>query len=332
MFKRIGLLSIAVSLNTVSLSLNANTALVFKKNTPAILAMNFDWKYREGAVVIHPRNTLMVASVDYHQMHPLMWKNQYASIIFHGGHKFKAGPGINGMNEKGLTASIFVTGSAGYPNNPEQPTLKTSEWVQYVLDNHQSVQEVIDDLANYQLVPDTYRNVVMNAQLLVNDANGNSALIEFVDGRSVVHTQDTFPAPVVSNSDYRSALALLSDYQEYGGSKELPGGYDSNARFVRAAHFIKRLPSFVAKEERIAYAFNSLSDVAQAPATATPTQLSMVFDISTKTIYFRSINEAGVRVIPLDKIQFNELYEPTSINTYQHFYGDVLDKFQSMYG
>lgn len=330
MFKNIALLSVALSLNTISFSSVACSALVFNKNKPATVAVNLDWKYREGTVVIHPRNTLMVSSVDSHRYHPLIWKSRYGSVVFHGGHRFKAGPAADGMNEKGLTASVLMLKSSSYSFNEELPTLNTSEWVQYVLDNFQNVQEVLDDSANYQLLPSDYRNVKMNLHMIVNDAEGQSAVLEYLDGKLIVHTQDNLTPPVVTNTDYDSAVSLLSEYHDFGGTKALPGGYDSNSRFVRAAHYLKRLPGFVAKEEHIAYAFNGLSDVAQAPGSALPTQLSMVFDIATKTIYFRSINEASVRVIPLDSINFDELNQPLALNTYQHFSGDVVAKFQTM--
>lgn len=332
MFKHIALLSVALSLNTISFSSAACSALVFNKNKPATVAVNLDWKYREGTVVIHPRNTLMVSSVDSHQYHPLIWKSRYGSVIFHGGNRFKAGPAADGMNEKGLTASVLVLKSSSYPQNNELPTLNTSEWVQYVLDNFQNVQEVIDDSANYQLLPDTYRNVAMNLHMVINDAEGKSAVLEYLNGQLVIHTQDQFTPAVITNTDYNSSVSLLSEYRDFGGVKALPGGYDSNSRFVRAAHYLKRLPGFVANEEHIAYAFNGLSDVAQAPGTAQPTQLSMVFDIPTKTIFFRSINEASVRTIPFADIDFDTLTEPLAINAYQHFYGNVVPKFKAMNG
>ncbi|HAT9399507.1 linear amide C-N hydrolase [Legionella pneumophila] len=332
MFKRIGLISIALSLNTISLTSEACSALVFNKNKPATVAVNLDWKYREGAFVIHPRNAMMVSSVDYHSMHPLIWKSQYGSVIFHGGNRFKAGPSADGMNEKGLTASILMLDSSRYPSNSELPALKTTEWVQYILDNFQTVQEVIDDSSNYQLVADTYRGITMNVHLMVSDAEGKSAVFEYLDGKLVIHTQDNLTMPVLTNTDYKSSLALLEEYQDHGGSKALPGGYDSKSRFVRAAHYLKKLPSFIAKEEHIAYAFNGLNVVTQAPGTSSPTQLSMVFDIPTKTIYFRSINEAALRVISMDSIDFDYLYQPIALNVYQHLSGDVTDKFQPMIG
>ncbi|KTD60765.1 linear amide C-N hydrolase [Legionella shakespearei] len=332
MFKHIALISVALSLNTISLPSIACSALIFNKNKPSTVAVNLDWKYREGTVVIHPRNTLMVSSIDSPEYHPLMWKSRYGSVIFHGGNRFKAGPAADGMNEKGLTASVLVLKSSSYPQNNELPTLNTSEWVQYVLDNFQSVQEVIDDSANYQLLPGTYRDVAMNLHMVINDAEGKSAVLEYLDGQLVIHTQDELKPSVLTNTDYNSSVSLLSEYRDFGGSKALPGGYDSNSRFVRAAHYMKRLPSFVANEEHIAYAFNGLSDVAQAPGTPQPTQLSMVFDIPTKTIYFRSVNEASVRVIPFADINFDTLSEPLSINAYQHFYGNVVEQFKSMRG
>ena len=332
MFKRIALMSVALSLNTISCSSVACSALVFNKNKPATVAVNLDWKYREGAIVIHPRDTLMVSNVDSHQYHPLIWKSRYGSVVFHGGNRFKPGPAADGMNEKGLTASALILSSSRYSVSGDKPTLSTSEWVQYILDNFQSVQEVIDDSSNYQLLPNTYRNVAMNLHLIINDAEGKSAVLEYLNGELVIHTQDNLIPPVITNIDYASALAILDEYGEFGGDKPLPGGYDSKSRFVRAAHYLKKLPGYIANEEHIAYAFNGLGNVAQAPGTSSPTQLSMVFDIGTRTIYFRSINEANLRVIPINDIKFNELKEALSLNSYQHVSGNIINQFKSIEG
>lgn len=330
MFKRIALISVALSLNTISFSSVACSALVFNKNKPATVAVNLDWKYREGTVVIHPRDTLMVSSVDSHQYHPLIWKSRYGSVVFHGGNRFKPGPAADGMNEKGLTASALILSSSRYSISSDKPALSTSEWVQYVLDNFQNVQEVLDDTSNYQLLPNTYRNVGMNLHLMINDAEGKSAVLEYLNGELVIHTQDNLIPPVLTNIDYASALAVLDEYGGFGGNKPLPGGYDSKSRFVRAAHYLKKLPGYVANEEHIAYAFNGLGQVAQAPGTSSPTQLSMVFDLGTKTIYFRSVNEANIRMIPINDINFNELKDSLSLNSYQHLAGNIIHQFKSM--
>lgn len=329
MLKRTLLMSVIFSLNSISITSEACSALVFNKNKPSTVAVNLDWKYREGAVVIHPRNINMVSKVDSSH-HPMVWKSRYGSVLFHGGNRFQPGPAAGGMNEKGLTASILILRSSSYPSSEVLPALNTSEWVHYILDNFQTVQEVIDDSSNYQLVPNTYRGVTLNLHLMVNDAEGKSAVFEYLNGKLVIHTQDNLTPPVLTNTDYDTSLALLSDYKEGGGSLPLPGGYDSNSRFVRAAFYLKRLPGFVANEEHLAYAFNGLSDVAQAPGSTSATQLSMVFDIPSKTIYFRTVNEAAIRVIPLESINFNELDKPLSLNGYQHLAGDVVKNFRTM--
>jgi choloylglycine hydrolase len=333
MFKRLALISVALSLTTVSLSSLASSALIFDKNSPATVAVNLDWKYREGTVVIHPRHTRMVSNVNSTKYRPLIWKSRYGSVIFHAGNRFKSGPATSGMNEKGLTATVVLLKTSRYATQDKLPVLNAEEWVQYVLDKFQSVQEVIDDSANYQIVHSVYRKVPTKFHMILSDAGGKSAILEYLEGRVVVHTQEYLAPPVLTNTDYLSSLSLLTKYLDFGGARtNLPGGYDSRARFIRAAHYIKRLPSFVANEEHIAYAFNGLGDIAQAPGTATPTQLSMVFDIASKTIYFRSINDAALRVIPLGGIEFKDLYEPLSINAYQHFFGDVVSKFKPMNG
>lgn len=332
MFKRIALMSIALSLTTAAVTSEASTTLIFKKKAINTVAVNLDWKFREGTVVMHPRNLETVSNINLQTNTPLKWKSQYGSIVFHSGNRFKPGPAASGMNEKGLTASVLFLHTSGYPENKQLPTLNTSQWVKYVLDKFQNVQEVIDDLPNYQLIADNYRGVTMNFHMIINDAEGKSAIIEYLHGKLVIHTTEALSHPALTNTEYDTSVSLLEDYDNVDGKLNLPGGYDSESRFVRAAHYIKRLPNFIAKEEHIAYAFNGLSDVAQAPGTSTPTQLSVVWDIPSKTAYFRSINEAAVRDIALNSINFAELEQPLSLNTFQHLAGDVLSRFQPQNG
>ncbi|TAL65225.1 MAG: linear amide C-N hydrolase [Legionella sp.] len=329
MLKRTALFTLIFSLNTFTMSSEASSTLIFSKNTPNTVAANVDWKYREGTVVVHPRDTLMISSVDSHLYHPLIWKSRYGSVIFHSGNRFKPGLAVNGMNEKGLVASVLLLKSSTYPVLYGIPVLNTSEWVRYVLDNYQNVQEVVDDLENYQLQAGTARGVSLNYHLVVNDAEGKSAVIEYLDGKVVVHQQEQLTHLALTNTEYGVATSQINEYKDFGGNLAIPGGYDSISRFIRAAHYLKRLPRFVSKEEHVAYAFNGLSDVAQAPGTVTPTQLSVVFDGPSKTIYFRSINESAVRVIPLENFNFDDLYETLALNVYQHLSGNVSNLFKS---
>lgn len=328
MFKLISLVCIAISFNT-SISF-ANSTLLFTKQESRTVAANMDWKYREGTVVIHPRHKSMVSSLVDSTAKPMKWKSRYASVMLHAGNRFKPGPGANGMNEQGLIASVLVLKASKYTQNNSLPALNTADWVQYVLDNFQSVQEVIDDSANYRLVAKDYRGTSMNLHMILHDAAGNSAVIESIDGRFVIHAQENFNTPVLTNSVYETTTARLGKYRDFGGTMKTPGGYDSDSRFVRASIYIKRLPSFVANEEHIAYAFNGLSDVAQAPGSATPTQLSVVYDIATKTAYFRSINDSNLRIIPLTHFDIAGAYDPLTLNPYQHLSGDVVKKFANL--
>lgn len=328
MFKRTAIMSCILSLNALAFTSEASSALIFNKKAPATLAVNMDWKYREGTVVIQPRNILRISGAAHNNLSPLIWKSRYGSVVFHAGNRFKPGPGANGMNEKGLTATVLMLKSSSYPRSRKLPMLNTSDWVNYVLDNFQNVQEVIDDSSNYQLRPSNYRENDLKMQLVVNDAEGNCAVLEYIGKRLVVHTKEQLNPSVITNTDYDSSLALLSDYKDFGGAMGMPGGYGSNDRFIRGSHYMKRLPDFVAKEEHVAYAFNGLSEVAQAPGTATPTQLSTVLDIPSKTVYFRSINESAVRIIPLASFDFDHLKKPLSLNAYQHVAGDVVAQFK----
>ena len=64
MFKRTVLMSLVLSLSTISFTSVACSTLIFNKTKPSTVAVNLDWKYREGAVVLHPRDTTRVSGVE----------------------------------------------------------------------------------------------------------------------------------------------------------------------------------------------------------------------------------------------------------------------------
>lgn len=122
----------------------------------------------------------------------------------------------------------------------------------------------------------------------------------------------------------RHGSASISPISSIWGHLPLPGEDDPLSRFVRAATALQRLPLPIAEEDKMAYAFNVLSEVIQPVGTKTATQVSMVFDLMKRTIYFRTINNAHIRFISLDDIHFDELKQPIFIDGCQHQCGNIL--------
>lgn len=273
-----------------------------------VVAKNLDWPYRNGILIIHPRNKI------HHSQHvdnPLTWQSRYGSFIFHGEALNEAGPASDGINEKGLQVSVMVLKESDFGKN-DKPELNMGMWSQYILDNFQSVEEVIQHLGDYQLRKEPYQGYQLSFHLYIHDSKGHQAIIEFDHGGPIIYRGKDLSFHVLTNSYYQQALDKLNDYHPFGGSKSLPGEYDSLSRFVRAATFKKKLPEFT-ESDRIGYAFDGLSAVAQPPGARSTTQLSMVFDIDNQKIYYRSVNKPQVFVVNMRDYDFDSLVEESYI-------------------
>lgn len=284
-----------------------------------VVAHNLDWPYVEGIAIIHPRDESHQAQLDDQALRPLRWQSRYGTIIFHGSSPTQPVYGsADGMNEKGLFASILVMKRSQYPTpTGDTPVLDTTHWVQYVLDNYQSVEEVVAHQSTLQMVANTYKGHPMSLHLYIADKKGHKATLSYLSGQLSIHQDNNMPQAILTNDEYEESLAYLGHYQGFGGSKPLPGGYSSEARFVRVASFLKRLSKESITAHPIAMAFTLLNDSAEAPYTPMQTIISDVFDLTTGNVYFKSIFNQSIRKLDLNAVDFNRLDHPLFIQVHE---------------
>jgi Acyl-coenzyme A:6-aminopenicillanic acid acyl-transferase len=82
---------------------------------------------------------------------------------------------LDGMNERGLTVALMKVPKAQAPVDPNKVTIIFLAAIRMMLDKAQTVDEAISLLAAYNLM-------YLQQHLLIADAHGNSAMVEFVDG------------------------------------------------------------------------------------------------------------------------------------------------------
>ena len=93
----------------------------------------------------------------------------------------------------------------------KQPALSISLWAQYVLDNYATVEEAVADLEKNPLVVATDnvpgQDRLATLHLSLSDASGDSAIIEYIDGKQVIHHNRKYQ--VMTNSPiYEKQLAM----------------------------------------------------------------------------------------------------------------------------
>jgi len=176
---------------------------------------------------------------------PLTWISKYGSVALvqtADGQSATA----DGMNEKGLVANLLYLTETKYPKrNPKIKGLASSIYLQYLLDNFATVAEAVNAIkkGDFQIVPVPIPNSehLPTMHIALSDADGDSAVVEFLDGKTVIHHSKKYR--IMTNSPtYEQQLALDTYWQAIGGNTFLPGTRRSADRFVRASYYEKMLP------------------------------------------------------------------------------------------
>ncbi|MFZ9620533.1 MAG: linear amide C-N hydrolase [Prochlorococcaceae cyanobacterium] len=169
------------------------------------------------------------------------WTSKYGSLVVS---MYNIGT-VDGINEKGLVANTLYLAESNYGKPQGKPTLSIAAWAQYVLDNYASVNEAVKALRQEPfrivapLLPD---GKPAQGHLSISDPSGDSAIVEYVDGKVVIHHGKQYT--VMTNSPtYDKQLALNSYWQGIGGSVFLPGTTRAADRFARASYLVKAIPT-----------------------------------------------------------------------------------------
>ncbi len=170
------------------------------------------------------------------------WESKYGSLVVSA---YDIGTS-DGMNEKGLVVNMLALVESDYGKPAEGgKVICMSTWAQYILDNHATVAEAVEDLRKeafrvQTIILPTGRPA--NMHLAISDATGDSAIFEYVNGKLVIHHGKDFK--VLTNSPtYDQQLSIMEYWKLAGGlTKTLPGTSNAADRFVRASFLLAALP------------------------------------------------------------------------------------------
>lgn len=201
-------------------------------------------------------------------------------------------------------------------HDTSRPALSMAVWLQYFLDNFSTVADAaawISD-ADVRVVPvgDPATGEVPAVHLALDDATGDSAIIEYLDGKATVwHSREHL---VMTNSPaYDKQIELLKEVDGFGGANPLPGTTLAADRFARAAYYVGRLPQPKSEVEAVAGMFSVIRNAAQPfripdpdKPYASQTIWQTVADLTNKRYVFDSTTRPNVVWVDLDKLNFNE--------------------------
>ncbi|PZA13191.1 choloylglycine hydrolase [Rhodopseudomonas palustris] len=318
---------------------DACTRLVYLgADNQVITARSMDWARDIGTNLwIFPRGITRSGEAGSNSA---QWTARYGSVIASAYDVATS----DGINEAGLVANVLWLAESQYPPfDGSKPGLALSLWPQYALDNFATVAEAVDALAKepFTVVTDKMpgEQRIATVHLALSDASGDSAIIEYIDGKQVIHHGRQYQ--VMTNSPtFEQQLALNSYWQQIGGTVMLPGTNRAADRFARAAFYVGAIPKTPDPVESIAAAFSVIRNVSVPFGISTPDQPNIsstrwrsVADHKRKLYFFESALTPNVFWVDLTKIDFSAdkgVVKKLDLGPGQRniFSGEVHDRFK----
>lgn len=293
-------------------SAQACTRLVYLgAKDQVITARSMDWKTDVGTNLwIFPRGMERSGVAGPNSVE---WTSKYGSVIA-SGYDIST---TDGMNEAGLVANILWLVESDYPHyDGKTQGLSIAAWAQYVLDNFATVQEAVDALSKnpFTIVTDNVpgENRLATLHLSMSDANGDSAIIEYINGKQVIHHGRQYQ--VMTNSPiFEEQLAMNEYWKQIGGTVMLPGTNRAADRFARAAFYVNAIPKSENSVEALASVFSVIRNTSVPYGITTPDQPNIsstrwrtVSDHTQKLYFFESALTPNVFWVDLKKVDFSK--------------------------
>jgi penicillin V acylase-like amidase (Ntn superfamily) len=157
---------------------------------------------------------------------PAKWISKYGSLV-----TTIYGVGTaNGFNERGLGTHLTATEFG--QRDPSKPGVNAARWAQYVLDNAATVDEALTLLKPIQVTPAEARGHQASVHLAIEDSSGDSAIIEYISGKPVIHHGREFKI-MTNDPVYDEQLALLKKQDFSKPSSDTPSTVSSGSPMSR---------------------------------------------------------------------------------------------------
>lgn len=163
-----------------------------------VLGGSYDFYYHHGLVVTNRRGLRKQALAERAPF--LEWESRHGSVTFN---QFGRELPSCGMNEAGLAIHMAQVVGGAYPPVPEgRPRLNELQWIQYQLDRHATVEEVVAGLDECPI-----ELAYLDLHYALCDRRGGLAVIEFTAGRTRVLRTENGAGLVMTNHPVGDELA-----------------------------------------------------------------------------------------------------------------------------
>jgi len=319
---------VVISFIVVLWSANANaqskhscSTYMIAKGDSILIGHNLD-DYIEvpGIVVINKRN-VHKTNISYKDIRKgwknnsprISWISKYGSITYNTmGREMIDG----GLNEAGFYIGEMTLMETQFPTDETTPKIYHNFWMQYFLDNYGSVDEMMQNLDKVMI------DGHCKWHFFVADKQGNSATIEFLDGKTVIHVNQTMPHKILCNSTYSSDLDSLKLYQGYGGERPINlNDKENTKRTVRATEFLNLYEKNPQKPMvEAGFELLSLLDLGN-------NKWQVLYDLSTMKMYFRSYKSELVKELSFSSFDFTNGNPQLFLDIHTNIEGDVSNNF-----
>ena len=288
-------------------------------NGDVITARSMDWKVDVATNLwIFPRGMQRSGEAGPNSV---SWTSRYGSVIATG---YEVST-TDGMNEKGLVANLLWLVESEYPKyDTRKPAMSIAIWAQYMLDNFATVEEAVKALSKepFIVVTDAVpgESRLATLHLSLSDASGDSAIVEYIGGKQVIHHGRQYQ--VMTNSPiFDQQLALNAYWQQIGGTTMLPGTNRSADRFARASFYINAIPKAEDPVVALASVFSVIRNASVPFGITTPgepnissTRWRSVADHKRRLYFFESALTPNTFWVDLNDVDFRPGASPKKLD------------------
>jgi choloylglycine hydrolase len=267
----------------------------------------------------------------------IRWKTKYGIV---GSNGFGLPMIVEGFNEKGLQVGVFYfPGYAKYQDvkaDDYERTIAPWQLPVYLMSTCADVNEAIQAVHNIRVCGAVQKDLgyVPPCHYIVNDAGGQCAVLEYVDGELKIHDN---PLGVITNSptfdwhltNLRNYVNLtvnnvppvdiagvkFAGFGQGTGMLGLPGDFTPPSRFIRAVAFSQSAVPATTAHDGVLQAFHILNQfdipkgaargMEQGKEMADYTLWTSVSDLKNLCYYFRTFDNSRIRMIDLKEMDLN---------------------------
>lgn len=283
------------------------TSFCLKTSNGTFFGANLDLDWGDGLIFANRRGISKEGYLTNTLGKTAKWTSRYGSLTFNLVGKEFAWCGIN---EAGLVISTMYLDSSILPIADTRYPLVSGFWIQYMLDNCKNVSEVIAADSIVRLVDD-------KCHFLVSDLDGNSLSIEFLNGKSVLHTGNELPIAALTNNPYSELL-------DYYIKDIVPQNNPDNSveRFKTVA---EKISAFNKMTDTSAVEY--MRDILTKDVKRERTKWSIIFDCEKRKIYFQTKNSPELKLIQLDNFDLTCSTSCKMLDVNVQSSGDVSSEF-----